>query len=314
MQIIRDLMACPTSFKGSAVALGNFDGVHLGHQEILRQALAFARNNAVPATVMTFEPHPREFFARDKKRLRISSFQQKMQLFQELGIDAVFLVRFNAAFAAHTPEDFVEKILVGALAIRHVVTGYNFAFGKNRQGNTEYLKASSQHLGFSFSSCDAVSDAQGTPVSSSAIRQMLSLGDVKNAAALLGRPYRITGRVRSGNKAGRTLGFPTANLGLHGLFQPRYGVYAVRFRVEGDRNLYHGVANLGVRPTMGQHAPVFEVHGFDLDAQLYGKRLSVELVEYIREEKKFENIDALKSQIGIDCDHAKALLQKVEHA
>jgi len=309
MQIIRDFSALLPKYKGAVVALGNFDGVHLGHRAILQNAVTLAKQYGAPAAVMTFEPHPREFFAKDGKKLRISSFHSKVKNFADMGIELLFLVRFNARFASLSPESFVADVLHRDLGAKHIVTGYNFAFGKNRGGNTAFLKAQAEHLDFGFTACGAVQDASGVTISSSAIREFLATGNVKKASALLGRPYSIDGRVRHGQKKGRELGFPTANLSLDKLFAPRYGIYAARFTVEGNpgRN-YNGAANLGIRPTFDLTQPLLEVHGFDMDEQLYGRRIAVELVEFLRDEQRFDNVEALKSQIAKDCQQARSLL------
>jgi len=309
MQIIRDFSALTPKHKGAVVALGNFDGVHLGHRAILQNAIALAKQYNVPAAVMTFEPHPREFFAKDGKKLRITSFHSKVQSFADMGIELLFLVRFNARFASLSPESFVTDVLHRDLEAKHIVTGYNFAFGKNRGGDTAFLKMQAERLGFRFTACDAVQDTAGATISSSAIRECLAKGDIKKASALLGRPYSIDGKVRHGQQKGRELGFPTANLSLGRLFAPRYGVYAVRFTAETQpHHQYTGVANLGIRPTFDLTEPLLEVHGFDMNRQLYGERITVELVEFLRDEQRFENIESLKSQIAKDCQHARSLL------
>ena len=321
MRIIRDFTFCASECKGAVVALGNFDGVHLGHQAILEKAIALAKAAGVPSAVMTFEPHPREFFAKNKKRLRISSLHSKVKIFSDMGIDTLFLVRFNQHFASLSPESFVADVLCRNFGVSHVVTGYNFAFGKNRRGDTAFLEQQALQRGFGFSACDAVHDNE-IPISSSAIRGLLAAGDVKKASTLLGRPYCIEGRVRHGQKNGQKMGFPTANLSLQSLFTPRYGIYAVRFSIltspspiSGEPNgggnyIYEGAANLGIKPTFDDQEPLLEVHGFDMNQNLYGKRLCVELVNFIRDEWKFDGMDALKAQIAKDCEQAKQLLSK----
>ena len=318
MRIIRDFSACPPEYRGAAVALGNFDGVHLGHKILLREAKALAQGQERPLAVMTFEPHPREFFLRNGRqlggkgtgisRLRIESFRRKVQLLAGQGVDALFLVRFNQVFSEQSPQAFVDNVLCKQLAVRHVVTGYNFAFGKNRAGNTAFLTEQAHRRDFTYLACPEVSVNQGQAVSSSAIRALLNAGDVAGAQALLGRPYVIEGVVRSGQKNGRKLGFPTANISMQRLFAPRYGVYAVRFTIAGDSRIYNGVANLGVKPTFGMNELWFEVHAFDVDLALYGKRLCVDLIQHLRDEQRFDSMDLLKAQIERDCTRAKDIL------
>lgn len=311
MHIIRDFSDCPPAYKGAVIALGNFDGVHMGHQAILRDCVALARASNVPAAVMTFEPHPREFFAKDKPKLRIYPFRRKVELLREAGIDALFLVRFNRDFAALSGLDFVQTVLHQKLAVRHVVTGYNFAFGRGREGNTHLLEQIAEREGFGFTACPALHDAQGHVVSSSAIREALAAGHIRQAAAWLGRPYGMAGRVVHGDKRGRELGFPTANIPLTSLFKPRFGIYAVRVKVE---NTWHdAVASLGVKPTFGLHAPMLEVHLFNMQRDLYGKRLQVEYVDFMRDEERFSSVEALRAQMEADSLQAKELL-KEHHA
>jgi riboflavin kinase/FMN adenylyltransferase len=307
MRIIRDPSACPPECKGAAVALGNFDGVHLGHQEILRHCVATAKATGGPAAVMTFEPHPREFFSKTHEKLRLYSFHDKVELLERVGIEVIFALRFNQKLASFSAQAFVEELLHRDLAVRHVVTGYNFAFGKGRQGNTEFLDKTAAALGIGYTACPPVHDVAGEAVSSSAIRAALAAGDVGRAATLLGHAYVIAGRVRRGHRRGHTLGFPTANLSLNQLFKPRLGIYAIRAAV-GNGEWLPGVASIGVNPTFGVSAPVLEVHLFNRSDDLYGKRLKVELAQFIRDERRFEDVEALKQQMAEDCTQAKELL------
>lgn len=308
MRIIRDLQACPATYHSCVIALGNFDGVHLGHQAILRTAIQQAATQGVPAAVMTFEPHPREFLTQ-APAMRILSLRQKIQIFQRIGIDILFLARFNSAFARLNAEEFVITILCHQLKASHVVTGYNFAFGHNRTGNTEFLDRQATRHHFGFTACPAIRDAGGHTISSSAIRQCLAAGDVRRANHLLGHAYTLEGRVRQGQQNGHKLGFPTANLTFGKCVPPRYGVYSVRFRVGEETRVYNGVANIGVRPTFdGSSAPLLEVHGLDMKRDLYGQRLSVELVDFIRDECRFESLAALSTQIEKDCITARSML------
>jgi riboflavin kinase / FMN adenylyltransferase len=310
MRIIRDAADCPKECRNAVVALGNFDGVHRGHKAILAACVHEARKQGVPAAVMTFEPHPREYFARTPAPLRITSFRQKMALIHEAGIDTVFVLRFNQTLSSLTPQDFVHGILHKALGVNGVVTGYNFAFGKGRGGDTSYLATESQKLGFGFRACRPVADSQGMAVSSSAIRHLLEAGNVAGAEILLGRPYAIEGMVRHGQQRGREMRVPTANIALGKLFRPRFGVYVVRLGLR-ERFLCDGVANLGVRPTFDGQEPLLEVHGFDLHQDLYGQRLCVEFVDFLRDEKRFDSPEALKQQIIQDCEQARMALARL---
>ncbi len=305
MQIIRDFNQTPDAFKGAVVALGNFDGVHVGHKEIIDQCVASARSYHVAATVMTFEPHPREFFSKQHQKLRLCSFCQKIALMEGLGIDGVFIVRFDQKFASLTAENFVEDVLHKQLRVKQVVTGHNFAFGQNRMGTTQYLAQRAREFGFGYTACPPVASNDAV-ISSSAIRHLLSEGKVEQAIKLLGHPYIIEGVVRHGLRLGAKLGYPTANLSLNRLFKPRYGVYAVRIWVDGV--VHKGVASIGVRPTIGESEPLLEVHVFDMAQDMYGKRVQVECVSFIRDEVKFDSLEALKDEIARDCRKARALL------
>jgi len=306
MRIVRDFAVCPPECKGAVIALGNFDGVHLGHQSILRSCMDTAHAAGIKAAVMTFEPHPREFFGRSHERLRIASFRRKAELLRDAGIDILFVVRFNERFSSLAAEAFVQEVLHRQLAVKHVVTGYNFAFGKGRSGTTDFLMKQGRSLEFGFTACSPVHEVGGKVVSSSAIRQLLAVGDVRKAAQWLGRPYDIEGKVQKGQQRGRTIGFPTANISLTHLFKPRFGVYAVRISAGGT--WYDAVANLGVRPTFDQHEALLEVHGFDMNQSLYGQQVRVEFVDFIRDEKRFDNVEALRTQIVADCAQAREVL------
>jgi riboflavin kinase / FMN adenylyltransferase len=306
MILVRDLNSIPASARGATVALGNFDGVHLGHQAILRHCVATAKAENGPAAVMTFEPHPREFFSKTKEKLRLYSFRDKVELLEAAGIEVMFVMRFDKKLASLSARAFVEDLLHKTLGVRHVVTGYNFAFGKGREGNTEFLDKTAAALGMGYTACP-LQDAAGEAVSSSDIRAALAGGDVKKAATLLGRPYAISGRVRRGEGRGKKLGFPTANLSLDQLFKPRLGIYAARIAVE-DGAWLPGVASIGVNPTFGIYNPLLEAHLFDRKDDLYGKRLRVQLTGFIRDEQRFDDVEALKRQMAQDCKRAKEML------
>jgi riboflavin kinase/FMN adenylyltransferase len=303
MKLIRDLSGFPGSAKGAAVALGNFDGLHIGHQAILQVTLDKARRLGCPAAVMTFEPHPREYFNPAAATLRLMRLREKISRLRGMGFSTVYLPRFNRTLAETVAEDFVEKLLVKALGVRHVITGNNFHFGAKRGGDCAFLAEAAQKYGFGYDAVAAVHGAEGM-VSSSAIRTLLAEGNVAGANCLLGHSYAIPGHVAHGDKRGRTLGFPTANIPLGKLFMPRAGVYAVRAKSSAHGEL-RGVANVGVRPTVGGTKPQMEVHLFDFNGSLYGEYVHVTLRRFIRDEQKFASLDALKEQITRDCAEAR---------
>jgi len=307
MTIIRDLEHCPDACKGAVIALGNFDGVHLGHESIIAECMGLAKTHGAPSAVMTFEPHPRQFFSPSHESLRIYSLKQKIELLRDYGIEHIFLMRFNGRLAATSADDFVN-LLHKQLAVTHIVTGYNFAFGKGRAGDTQFLTEKARALNFGFTAHAQINTREGKTISSTAIRQALKEGDMPAAAAMLGRLYAVCGHVAHGEKRGRQLGFPTLNLPMSGLFKPRFGVYAARVRLQGDGRLYNAVANIGIKPTFGVSAPLLEAHCFGLAHEVYGRYATVELTAFIREERKFPSLEALKIQIAEDGKKAEALL------
>ena len=305
MHLIRDLK--PDHFpKGCVLAIGNFDGVHLGHRDIITRCVALARAEGVPAVVMSFEPHPREFFGRTNEPLRIFSPKQKALALKALGVDALLLLRFNHELAATSADDFVKKLLIRTLRVRHVVTGQNFAFGKGRGGGSDFLTEQAHAHGFGFTACAQLTDAQGHMISSSAIRTALKDGDLKTARAMLGDDYGIAGHVIHGEKRGRTIGFPTMNLALKKRFIPRKGVYAATLKVAGER--YDAVVNIGIKPTFGSHAPLLEAHAFGLEGDMYGRYACITLKAFLRDEMRYESLDLLKAQITHDASLARQLL------
>ena len=306
MRILRDVHSCPLACKGAVIALGNFDGMHLGHQAILAHAKQIAQQTQRPLAAMTFEPHPREFLAPGKPKIRIYPFARKAQLFEDASVGTLFALRFNEAFAKTSAQDFIQQVLHDALAASHVVTGYNFFFGHGRSGDKELLASEGARLGFDFTAHAPVVDEAGEPISSSRIRSALASGDIAGASAQLGRPYVISGHVAHGQKRGRTIGFPTANIRLPQLFLPRFGVYAVRITLEGSTQKY-GVANLGIKPSFGGEVPSLETHVFDFSGDIYGTRISVELLDFLRDEQKFPDIATLTAQIEKDAQTARKL-------
>jgi riboflavin kinase/FMN adenylyltransferase len=303
--ILEGWRALPPEARGGTVALGNFDGVHLGHAEVLRAAHQ-ARPD-LPLVALTFEPHPREHFRPDDPPFRLTLLPAKAAALAALGARAVIAIPFDAGFAALSAEAFVEEVLHRALGARHLACGPDFAFGHRRGGDAAFLRAAAEARGIGLSVVPKLSDAEG-PVSSSRIRRALQDGYPERAAALLGRPWAIRGPVTRGDARGRTIGFPTANIPLGRHLEPARGVYAVRARLP-DGRLAAGVANLGRRPTLGGD-PVsrLEAHLFDLSADLYGQELEVALLHFLREERRFDDVAALAAQIAADAAAARALL------
>jgi riboflavin kinase/FMN adenylyltransferase len=310
MRIFRHYEELPAAVRGGVVALGNFDGVHLGHQAVIGRALDLAKRLGAPAGVMTFEPHPRSVFSPDQPPFRLTPFRIKARLIEALSVDFLLMQHFDKAFAAHSAEGFIEEVLIKGLGVRAVVVGYDFCFGRGRAGSVEMLRGRSD---FETVSVDAQGGADGQTYSSNLIRQFLLDGKPDIAARLLGRPWEIEGRVETGDQRGRTIGFPTANLHLGDYMRPAIGVYAVRAGIDqGSDTVWHdGVANLGRRPTFDKQDVILEAHLFDFDGDLYGRHLRVALSGYIRAERKFDGLPALKAQIAEDCDTARALLSEV---
>jgi riboflavin kinase / FMN adenylyltransferase len=299
--------------RGAVVAIGNFDGVHLGHQAVIGEAGRIARAGGLPHAVLTFEPHPRRVFRPDDPPFRLTPFRAKSRHIEALGVDLLFTLHFDLAFAANSAEDFIESVLVRNLGARHAVVGYDFVFGHQRRGTPALLQARGADLQFGVTVVGPIAAAGGAVYSSTRIRELLAAGKPREAAALLGRFWEIEGRVERGDARGRTIGFPTANLMLDDYLRPAAGVYAVRAGMEeGGRTLWHdGVANLGLRPTFGGSDLRLEAHLFDFDRDLYGRHLRIALIEHLRPERKFPGIDALKAQIAEDAAQGRAVLNAV---
>lgn len=310
MAIYRHVTDLPPEARGAVVAIGNFDGVHKGHQVVIGEAERRARAQGAGLAVLTFEPHPRRFFQPDAPPFELTPFRLKARLIEALGVDDLFVLPFNEALARLSPADFARTVLVEGLAVRHVVVGDNFRFGHKRAGDTAALEDLGRELGFGVTVLTRQAAPIGEPYSSTAVRRYLKAGDPTRAAFLLGRYYEIEGRVQTGARLGRKLGFPTANIPMAGLLEPARGVYAVRAGIDrGDRTLWRaGVANLGVRPTLAEGALLLEVHLFDCDEELYGKHMRVALVEHLRPEWKFDDLEAMRRQMIEDAHRARVIL------
>ena len=295
----------PPEARGAALAIGNFDGVHRGHQALLQVAKDNARRLGGPAGAIVFEPHPREFFQPDKPLFRLTPLDRKLQLLEDFGLDLCVVLTFDAELAGLSAQDFISKILVGALGARHVVIGYDFHFGSKRTGSPDTMQAAGAAHGFGVTVVPQVAEA-GEVFSSNAIRAELAQGAVRGAARMLGHWWRVAGTVTGGAKRGTGLGFPTANITLAPGTALAHGIYAVR--VHRDGAVHDGAAYLGTRPTFDNGAPVLEVFLLNFDGDLYGRRIDVEFIEHLREDLRFADIDALKAQMAKDCARAAEIL------
>lgn len=307
IDVIRDWRDLPASRRGAAAALGAFDGVHRGHQAVIASARAAADRLGAPLAVVSFEPHPRRWFQPDAAPFRLMTPGQMARALEPLGVDRLYLLPFDADMAAMSEEAFAVEVLAGGLGLTHASVGFDFTYGKGRTGSPEGLARIGRRLGFSVAVTERVDDIDGLKLSSSAVREALNAGDMARAAAILGRPFAIEGEVVHGDKRGRTIGVPTANVRLGDYMRPAYGVYATRTRLP-DGRVIDGVANLGVRPMFEIAEPLLEVWLFDFAEDLYGQTLETELVALLRGELHFDSLDALKVQIDADAAAARTIL------
>ncbi len=296
----------PDAMRGGVVALGNFDGFHLGHQAVAGEAIRQAKAEGRPAIIATFDPHPVRFFAPQSPWFRLTTLDQRQRHFEAAGADAMLVFDFDAELAATSAEDFIAKLLVDRLGIAAVVTGEDFTFGKGRGGNIAVLRDLGSAHGLSSTAMGPVVDNFGV-ISSSRIRDALKDGDCAIATALLTRPFAVEGIVQHGDKNGRLLGYPTANIDMGHYLRPRYGIYAVKGRLPDGRVL-DGAANLGIRPTFDPPKELLEPHFFDFSEDIYGQTIEVEFHAFIRGEAKFDSLDALMAQMARDCDEAREIL------
>ncbi len=306
MQRLNGNAPIPEAFRGGIVALGNFDGVHAGHQAVIGRALEIARARGVPTLVATFDPHPVRHFQPDAAPFRLTTLDQRQRYLAEMGVDAMVVFSFGAELASVTADDFVTRWLGGHLGVTGVVTGEDFTFGKGRGGNISVLRALGTALGISCEAVGPVCDADGA-ISSSRIREALQAGDCETATRLLTRPFAVEGAVMHGDKNGRKLGFPTANIDMGSYLRPLYGIYAVRGLLHDGRRV-DGAANIGIRPSFDPPKEILEPHFFDFKDDLYGKTLEIEFVHFLRPEKKFDSLDDLMEQIARDCEAARVIL------
>lgn len=299
--------AVPDALRGGIIALGNFDGFHLGHQAVVAEAVRWARAQGVPAIIATFDPHPVRHFAPDSPPFRLTTLDQRERLFAAAGADAMLVFHFDSALAATSAQDFITQLLITRFGAQGVVTGEDFTFGHKRQGNIAMLQDWGARHGLTARAIGPVLD-QGQPVSSSRIRIALQHGDCGEAARLLTRPFTVEGPVIHGDKNGRKLGFPTANIDMGNYLRPLYGIYAVRGRL-ADGRVLDGAANIGIRPTFDPPKELLEPHFFDFAEDLYGQIIEVEFHAFLRGEAKYDGLDALMIQIAKDCDAARAVLR-----
>ena len=297
----------PEQFRGAIVALGNFDGFHRGHQAVVAEAVGWAKAEGRPAIIATFDPHPVRHFAPHVPPFRLTSLDQREELFMAAGADAMLVFHFGDALANTPAEIFVGELLGLQIGAAGVVTGEDFTFGKGRGGNGKLLAAEGAKHGIAARAVGPVMDA-GMAISSSRIRDALKAGECETAEALMSRPFAIRGTVEHGDKRGRELGYPTANLPLGQYLRPRFGIYAVTGRVLATGEELQGAANLGIRPQFDPPTELLEPHFFDFSGDLYGQEIEVALRHFIRPEAKFDDLDALKAQIGRDCEEARELL------
>ncbi len=315
MRIMRKYTDVPADVKGLVLAIGNFDGVHRGHQSVIRQAQKEAGDRNVPAGVLTFEPHSREFFAPDAPPFRLSNLETKAAHLNWLNVDVMAALKFDLEFSQKTAEEFVKDVLVDGFGVSHVVVGYDFIFGHKRQGTTVILTELGKKYGFGVTVVEPVGE-ETVIFSSTAIRDCLAKGDPEKGAKLLGHWWEVEGRVVEGDKRGRTIGFPTANVPITHYHHPKLGVYAVRVGLHEDDGTTHwvdGVANYGNRPTFDKKDVILEVHLLEFSEDLYSRKIRVAFVDFIREEKKFSGIEELEAQITKDVQTARVILAKPEN-
>lgn len=309
IEIIHGWKGLAEEAQGAAVALGNFDGVHRGHRAVIGEAVAAAERLGVASGVISFEPHPRRWFQPEAEPFRLTTIGQQARALEALGVERLYLLPFDAEMASLSDRDFAGQVLGDGLGVEHVAVGFDITFGKGRSGSPARLTDYGRRLGFTVSVCPELCSGDGAKLSSSAVREALMGARPDRAAAILGRPFAIEGEVIHGDKRGRTIGVPTANVALGDYVRPAYGVYATRTRLPDGREV-DGVANLGVRPMFQTADPLLEVWLFDFDEDLYGQIIETDLVAWIRPELKLDGLDALKARIAEDASQARAALAR----
>ena len=309
MRIVRDYSFVAPEDRGASAAIGNFDGVHLGHQSVIDMARTQAQAMGAPLGLVTFEPHPRQYFAPDAPAFRLMGREARANRLAKLGVARLYELNFNAALAGLSPRDFAKDVIADGLGLKHVVVGADFCFGKGRSATAQDLQAFGAEMGFGVSIATLLAGSAGE-VSSTAIRTALAEGRPRDAAAMLGHWHRIEGEIIGGEQRGRQLGYPTANMSIDGLHPPRFGVYAVLIDILNGPHAgqYHGAASIGVRPMFNGEQPNLETFIFDFSGDLYGADASVALIEYLRPEARFDGLPALIAQMDADCAKARSIL------
>ena len=312
MRLVTDWRGLGPEFRGASVALGNFDGVHRGHQRVIALATqAAAKSSNTQRGVISFEPHPRRWFQPQAEPFRLMTLDQQARALEALGVDLFYVLPFDAEMAAMTDEAFARQVLAEGLGVHHVAAGFDITFGKGRTGDPDALRRYGAAYGFEVSIADALGDAEEVKYSSSAVREALHAGHPERAAVILGRPFAIEGEVVTGQKLGRTLGFPTANVELHDYVRPMLGVYATRTRL-ADGRWIDGVSNLGRNPTTGLVKARLETWLFDFNEDLYGQTIETQLIGFLRPEARFDGLEALVAQIEADAKEARILLSGLQ--
>ncbi len=309
MRIVRDYSFVAPEDRGASAAIGNLDGVHLGHQSVIDMARTQAQAIGAPLGLVTFEPHPRQYFAPDAPAFRLMGREARANRLAKLGVERLYELNFNAALAGLSPRDFAQDVIADGLGLKHVVVGADFCFGKGRSGTAQDLQAFGAEMGFGVSIATLLSGSAGE-VSSTAIRTALAEGRPRDAATMLGHWHRIEGEIIGGEQRGRQLGYPTANMSIDGLHPPRFGVYAVLIDILNGPHAgqYHGAASIGVRPMFNGERPNLETFIFDFSGDLYGADASVALIDYLRPEARFDGLPALIAQMDADCAKARSIL------
>lgn len=309
MRIVRDYSFVAPEDRGASAAIGNFDGVHLGHQSVIDMARSQAQAIGAPLGLVTFEPHPRQYFAPDAPAFRLMGREARANRLAKLGVERLYELNFNAALAGLSPRDFAQDVIADGLGLKHVVVGADFCFGKGRSGTAQDLQAFGAEMGFGVTIATLLSGSAGE-VSSTAIRTALAEGRPRDAATMLGHWHRIEGEIIGGEQRGRQLGYPTANMSIDGLHPPRFGVYAVLIDILNGPHAgqYHGAASIGVRPMFNGERPNLETFIFDFSGDLYGADASVALIDYLRPEARFDGLPALIAQMDADCAKARSIL------
>ncbi len=305
MMVVHGHTHVPINARGAVVAIGNFDGVHRGHQALLLEAVNKAKAQNKASAAMVFEPHPREFFQPDETHFRLTPLTAKLALFEQLGLKLAFVEHFDQHLAGMTAREFIERVLVAGYGVAHVIIGYDFFFGHKRGGNPELMVAAGEELGFGVTIVPPVAEA-GEVFASSSVRLHLAQGDVKGAAHMLGRPWHVAGKIVGGAHVGTGIGYPTANLAMPKGTSLGHGIYAVRARIDGSA--YDAAAYLGTRPTFDDGMPVLEVFLFDFTGDIYGQEMHVDFIDFIRGDRKFHSVEALVAQMDEDVAKVKAVL------